>query len=160
MCAPLCGEVKTSTVQHPGAVIGVFTARNIAKGELHQKYYGTMIYTDMSGEFEKKKTYGEGITGVTVANFGKWALEMNKQIEDGAIGSLSVYIVPAMIFAMRFINDPRYKDVEEQKGAKGKGTDVKNANIHKTEESKGNNGHDFYDVSCMDMIALQSIYKG
>lgn len=47
----------------------VFTLRKVGKGVLVGNYCGTLVYTHLGCDAQKKKTYGEGVLGVTVADF-------------------------------------------------------------------------------------------
>ena len=68
-----------------------------------------------------KKTYGDGILGVTSAEFRKYALlatvescnfpEVKDQTENRR---LSVNIVPARFSTMRYINSPKYLENDEE----------------------------------------------
>lgn len=49
-CAALPVQVCMYTAQPPEAIIGVFTARIIGKGELGGNYYGTLVYIDLCRE--------------------------------------------------------------------------------------------------------------
>lgn len=66
----------------------------------------------------------------TISDFEKCALEIEKRVVHGTIGSLSVYIVPAIFCDMRCINNPSYSDVEKEKDAKGKRIVVTKVNVH------------------------------
>lgn len=93
-------EVGTSTFPHPEAGIDIFDARNFWKEELVGNYSETLVSADLGQDAQKKKTYGDLIKVLTVADFQKRALQMVKPVEHGTIGSLSVYIVSASFYAM------------------------------------------------------------
>lgn len=87
--ATLGVQFRTSTVQYPDAGLDSFAAGNFGKGELLGNYYGTLVDADLGRDTQKNKTYGDGIMDVTVANFDKWALDLDKRVEHGTTGSLS-----------------------------------------------------------------------
>lgn len=74
----------------------------------------------------------------------------------GTIGIMSVYIVPTRFCASRGLNDQRYRDSDKQNGAKGKSRALKRENVHPVEACQLNNTCVLYDVSCMEMILLQT----
>lgn len=138
----------------------VLTVRNIGKDALYGTDQSTWVQTDLGCQAETKKRYVECVMGETVSAFDKWALYMYKRVVHGTTGTLSVFIVPAMVCAMRVINDTRYRDGEHQKGAKRKGTIVIKAYVHLIESCKEKNDHYFYDVSCAGMMPLENIEIG
>lgn len=58
---------------------------------------------------------------MAVADFANWAFKMDKGIDLGAPGSMSVYIVLDKFCAIPYINDPQLRYLHNNKGAKGSG---------------------------------------
>lgn len=90
-------QVNTSTSQHPEVAIGHFSGWSFGKGETVRNYYGKLAYTDLAHEWQAKKTYGEDIIGLTVAQIEKWDFQMDKRAVHGTTGILCVYIIQAKI---------------------------------------------------------------
>lgn len=71
---------------------------------------------------------------------------MDECVEHGTIRSMSVYILQASFFAMRFINDLSCREEDKRFFGKEKGTVSRNANVHVIEGYMCNNARDFYNV--------------
>lgn len=91
---------------------------------------------------------------LTVVNLVNWDFQIDKWVEHGTVDNLSVYIALAQAFSMSFINDPRYRDGDKQKGARRKESVVTKASVCSIEACKGRIALYFSDVSCMVITGL------
>ena len=110
--------VGPSTIKHVSAGEGVFATKPFKKKDTIGYYYGALVYEDIGGRSEVTKTYGEdGTLGVTVREFNLFQMEVPLHpggIRVGREVVKTAYVVPKFC-CLRKMNDPRYRDGDEDK---------------------------------------------
>lgn len=112
--------VAPSTIKHPNAGLGVFAAKSFQKGQTVSKYFGTIVYHDLSRRKETKKIYGSGVLGIDVDRFNKYAVQIKgkegvfDEVRGLLDGKKTVFVVPAPFCAGALVNDNKYDDEDEE----------------------------------------------
>lgn len=110
--------VKPSTIRHPDAGLGAFTTRPLQRGDTVGYYYGALVYGNIGVNHRLHKRYGVGVLAVTSADFEKWSAHINDfRFTDRNNNRYDGYVAPAPFCAMRYINDPRYRQEDKQYAA-------------------------------------------
>lgn len=72
---------------------------------------------------------------VTAESFRRWAVELNENVSDNEGQKHSVWVVPSPFCAMRYINDPRYLEGDEE--VESGGGSPRAANVQSRLEVRG-----------------------
>ena len=160
--------IKPSAIKNENAGLGVFAARDIAKGEIIGYYYGTIVYHNLWNRKQVTKTYGEGILGVTVGDYRKFGLmatvetshfpEVKDRTEDG---KLAIHIVGAKFCVMRYINSPDYgrNDEDYSRYISNKLPNPRRANVAFAEKT-AQLPRDLISYQLIPVEALSEIHSG
>lgn len=119
-----------SSIKHPRVGLGVFAAEHFPPGYVLCQYFGTLVYHDLSTRRSLRKTYGQGIQGVTYNRFKQYAVEVEVKDKNefrtlpvsNPQGNKLVYIVPPTFSIASYINDPIYDPEDEEYENYNKGT--------------------------------------
>ena len=146
--------IKPSAIKHPDAGLGVFTTKQVNKGDILGYYYGALVYGNIGVKERLHKRYGTGILSVTSEDFEKWSAKISDyRFVDSNNNSYDGYIAPAPFCVCRYINDPRYR-------SKDKGKDVKvkrKANVVFRVNEKAKCNRDFEQYTAVTVEALETI---
>ena len=158
-CSAMGVLVQRSNIKHASAGLGVFADKNLGEGQLVGWYYGSLVYSDLSGLPQKYKTYSEGIMCVTVDDFEKWSMVVDHEVVARNGVRHKVFIVPAPFCAMRYINDPRYLDRDAEKLLE---TEKRKANVRYILDNATANGNamDVASHTMIRVVASRNISKG
>ena len=107
--------VQPSRIRNPGAGMGLFATKNFGYNQVVGYYYGSLVYSELSNEPQRFRTYSDGVMGVTAHDFEKWSIKLDGTVQDKSGNNRSVWIVPAPWCAARFINDARYRNNDTEK---------------------------------------------
>lgn len=152
-------SVQPSSIKHPMAGRGLFSMRNIGAGETISYYYGSVVYSDLSGKPQKHRTYGEGVMAVTVQDFEKWAYKLDDRVVPVGGQSRTVWLVPAPFCVSRFMNDPRYLPGDKD-GAQVREGVNREANVMFETSGSPSNPRDFEDHKILAVVATKNIVRG
>lgn len=98
--------VKPSTIKHERASTVCFATQDIGKGDPVGYHYGTILYYRTEVPWNGK-VLGEKLMSVTKQNLQNWAICLGQRTKCSHDQTINVWLVPAKLNCMRFINNLR-----------------------------------------------------
>jgi len=161
-CLALKVRIKPSNIQHPHVGLGVFAKKAFQKGEVIGYYYGALVYGDIGEDHRSRRKYGSGMMAVSTDDYLKWALRVALQFRDSQDKMHVGYICPGPFCAMRYINDSRYTEGDNEKDRFDRGLlqNPREVNVAYIENKRFNTSSMFESYKAVAVKATKDILPG